>query len=136
MTSFCFCSSNFESDFKHLFWKCLTFWSGFAANVEFMTFVLILIEVWIWERDNVSFYANGQKNPKKTIKTQNKKNQRLCICPFCFFFSGENKLFSGKIRIIFSLGLFQQLPKYIFKHIVPHRTLLAINSMHQNVHQF
>ena len=38
--SFCFCSSNFEADLKHLFWKCLTFWSGFAANVEFMTFVL------------------------------------------------------------------------------------------------
>ena len=41
-----------------------------------MTFVLILIEVWIWERDNVSFYANGHKDPKKTktpIKTQNKK---------------------------------------------------------------
>ena len=36
-----------------------------------MTFVLILIEVWIWERDNVSFYANGHKDPKKT-KTQNK----------------------------------------------------------------
>ena len=63
--SFSFCSSNFESDLKHLFWKCLTFWSGFAANVEFMTFVLILIEVWIWERDNVSFYANGHKDPKK-----------------------------------------------------------------------
>ena len=30
--SFCFCSSNFESDLKHLFWKCLTFWSGFAAK--------------------------------------------------------------------------------------------------------
>ena len=45
------------------------FWSGFAANVEFMTFVLILIEVWIWERDNVSlFYANGHKDPKKTKK--------------------------------------------------------------------
>ena len=63
--SFCFCSSNFETDLKHLFWKCLTFWSGFVANVEFMTFVLILIEVWIWGRDNVSFYANGQKDPKK-----------------------------------------------------------------------
>ena len=63
--SFCFCSSNFETDLKHLFWKCLTFWSGFVANVEFMTFVLILIEVWIWERDNVSFYANGHKDPKK-----------------------------------------------------------------------
>ena len=40
-----------------------------------MTFVLILIEVWIWERDNLSFYANGHKDPKKqkkTIKTQNK----------------------------------------------------------------
>ena len=74
--SFCFCSSNFESDLKHLFWKCLTFWSGFAANVEFMIFVFILIEVWIWERDNVSFYANGHKDPKETktpIKTQNKK---------------------------------------------------------------
>ena len=63
--SFCFCFRNFESDLKHLFWKCLTFWSGFAANVEFMIFVFILIEVWIWERDNVSFYANGHKDPKK-----------------------------------------------------------------------
>ena len=63
--SLCFCSSNFELDFKNLFWKCLTFWSGFVANVEFMTFVLILIEVWIWGRDNVSFYANGHKDPKK-----------------------------------------------------------------------
>ena len=74
VTSFCFCSSNFESDFKYLFWKCLTFWSGFAANVEFMTFVLILIEVWIWERDNLSFYANGHKDPKKQKK--NNKNTK------------------------------------------------------------
>ena len=37
-----------------------------------MTFVLILIEVWIWERDNVSFYANGHKDHKKTKKAQNK----------------------------------------------------------------
>ena len=44
-----------------------------------MTFVLILIEVWIWERDNVSFYANGHKDPKKQKKNnkntkQNKNN--------------------------------------------------------------
>ena len=59
----------FFENFQHL-------WSIFAANVEFMTFVLILIEVWIWERDYVSFYANGHKDPKNNKNTkQNMDNQ-------------------------------------------------------------
>ena len=53
----------FFENFQH-------FWNRFAANVEFMTFVLILIKVWIGERDNVSFYANGQKDQKKNKKKQ------------------------------------------------------------------
>ena len=52
------------------------FWSGFADNVEFMTFVLILIEVWIWERDNVSFYANGHKDPKNKNNNKNTKQKK------------------------------------------------------------
>ena len=68
--------SDVKSFFKHLFWKFLTFWSGFAANVEFLTFVLILIDVWIWERDNVSFYANGHKDPKNKNNNKNTKQKK------------------------------------------------------------
>ena len=59
----------FFENFQH-------FWNRFAANVEFMTFVLILIKVWIGERDNVSFYANGQKDPKNKNNNKNRKQSK------------------------------------------------------------
>jgi len=67
-----------------------------------MTFVLILIEVWIWERDNLSFYANGHKDPKKqkkTIKTQNKNNQQK----YSLHYSTADRVFSEIMYLPFTL---------------------------------
>ena len=82
------------------------FWTGFAANVEFMTFVLILIKVWIWESDNVSFYANGHKDPKKQKNNKNTKQNKNNQQKYSLHYSTAERVFSEIIYFSFLLPFF------------------------------
>ena len=93
--------------------------------------------------------AYGHKDPKiqKKHVIQKKKYNEKSKQIYSLYFSTAEKgisrynafVFVGKSEIeipgetfsILTTLTFQQLPKYIFKHIVPHRSLLAINFMHQ-----
>ena len=57
-------------------------------------------------------------------------NAFVCCLLLISIGKSEIEIPGGTFSILTTLT-FQQLPKYIFKHIVPHRSLLAINFMHQ-----
>ena len=112
--------------------------------------IYIVIYSFIWMVIRTQKYKKNtkEKNTMKKVSKYILYTFRLLKRVFTdneFGFSGP--VFYWQIRkrdprwnffIFNNFVFFLQLPKYIFKHIVPHWSLLAINfaQMHKNVHKF
>ena len=147
-------------NFSLFFCKLPIFWNRYAFNAELMTTLLFFLSNSVLGHiySYIQFHLNGHKDPKIQKKIQKKKYNEKRKQIYSLYFSTAEKGISrynafvcclllisigkSEIRIpggtfsILTILTFQQLPKYIFKHIVPHRSSLAINFIHQNVHKF